>query len=99
MNLASGDGTDEQEGEAHQLMHVTLVQGVVLPNNRAYLDGCSTVMAFKCKKYLKGVKERDTGIKINCNSVTVITSLMGKYCLINAWCIPEGIANIFSCMN
>jgi hypothetical protein len=29
-------------------------------------------------------------------SRTVITNLMGKYGSINAWYIPEGIANIFS---
>ncbi len=60
-------------------MHVMLVQGVALPDNRAYLIGCSTVMAFKCKKYLKKVKECNTGIKTNCNADVVRTSLTGKY--------------------
>jgi hypothetical protein len=92
MILESRKGTDEPEGEAHQLMHVMLTQGVALPNNRAYLDGCSTITAFKCKKYLMEVKERNTGIKINCNPGAVTTSLMGKYA-INAWYIPKGIAN------
>ncbi len=76
-------------------MHVMLVQGGVFPDNRAYLDGCSTVTAFKSKKYLKKVEERDAGTKINCNAGAVVTNLMGKYRSINACYIPEGIANIF----
>ena len=75
-------------------MHVTLAQGAVLPNNRAYLDGCSTITAFKSKKYLKGIKKQDAG-KINCNAGTLITNLMEKYGSINTWYIPEGIVNIF----
>jgi hypothetical protein len=77
-------------------MHVMLVQGVTLPDNRAYLNECSTITAFKCNKYLKGLKKRDTRIKINCNAGAVMTSLMGKYGPMNAWYIPKGIANIFS---
>jgi hypothetical protein len=61
IHLESKEGADEQKGEAHQLMHVMLAQGVALPDNRGYLDGYSTVTAFKCKKYLKGVKKHDTG--------------------------------------
>ncbi len=38
-------------------MHVTLGQRAMLPNNRAYLDGCSTITAFKSKKYLKKIKK------------------------------------------
>ena len=76
-------------------MHVTLAQGEALPNSRAYLDGCSTITAFKSKKYLKGIKKQDGGIKINCNTGTVVMYLMGNYGSINAWYIPEGIVNIF----
>jgi hypothetical protein len=67
MTLEDLKGNNECQEEAHQLMHVTLAQGSLLPNNRAYLDGCSTVTAFKSKKYLKEVREHDSGIKINCN--------------------------------
>ncbi len=95
MNLEYGEGRDEQQHEAHQLMHVMLAQGAELPDNRAYLNGCYTIMAFKYKKYLKEVKRCDTGIKINCNAGAVTSSLMGKYGLISAWYIPEWIANIF----
>jgi hypothetical protein len=95
MNLEYAEGIEEQQEEAHQLMHVTLAQGAALPNNRAYLDGCSTVTAFKSKKYLKGIKKQDAGIKINCNTGTVITDLMGKYGSINGWYIPKGIVIFF----
>ncbi len=53
MNLEYDEGIEEQQEEAHQMMHVTLAQGAALPDNRAYLGGCSTVTAFKSKKYLK----------------------------------------------
>ncbi len=95
MNLEYAEGTEEKQEEAHQLMHVTLAQGTALPDNRAYLDGSSTIAAFKSKKYLKGIKKQDAGIKINCNAGTVMTDLMGKYGSINGWYIPEGITNIF----
>jgi hypothetical protein len=77
-------------------MHVTLAQGTALPNNRAYLDRCSTVTAFKSKKYLEGVRKQANRIKINFNAGAVTTNLMGKYSLINAWYILKVIANIFS---
>ncbi len=96
MTLETTEETEKYQEEGPQLMHVTLAQGGALPDNRAYLDGCSTVTAFKSKKYLKEVKEQDGGIKINCNAGAVVTNLMGKYGLINAWYIPEGTANIFS---
>jgi hypothetical protein len=96
MTLEGLEGDDKRQEEARQLMLVTLAQGALLPNNRAYLDGCSTVTAFKSKKYLKEVREHDGGIKINCNAGLVVKNLMGKYRSINAWYIPEGIANIFS---
>ncbi len=67
MNLEYAEGIEEQQEEAHQLMHVTLAQGATLPNNRVYLDVCSAVTEFKSKRYLKGIKKQDAGIKIKCN--------------------------------
>ncbi len=52
---AEGEEPEEQQ-EGHQLLNVSMVQGEVLPNNRAYLDGCSTVTAFKTDKDLKGIR-------------------------------------------
>jgi hypothetical protein len=73
-----------------------LAQGGVLPDNRAYLDGCSMVTAFKNNKYLKGVKELREGIKINCDTGLVMSNLKGNYGRLKVWYMPEGIANIFS---
>jgi hypothetical protein len=85
-----------QEEEGHQLLNITLAQGGVLPDNRAYLDGCSTVMAFKNDKYLKGVKKVRERIKINCNAGLVTSNLKGNYGRLKVWYVPEGIANVFS---
>jgi hypothetical protein len=85
-----------QEEEGHQLLNFTLAQGGVLPDNRAYLDGCSTVTAFKNNKYLKGVKKVREEIKINCNAGLVTSNLKGNYGRLKVWYVPEGTANIFS---
>jgi hypothetical protein len=75
---------------------MAFAQGKALPNNRAYLDGCSMVTAFKSKKYLEGIWTLRNRIKINCNVGAVTTNEMGSYGRMNMWYIPEGIANIFS---
>jgi hypothetical protein len=85
-----------QEEEGHQLLNVMLAQGGALPSNRAYLDRCSAVTAFKNDKYLKGVKKIREGIKINCNAVLVTINLKGNYGRLKVWYVPKGIANIFS---
>jgi hypothetical protein len=84
-----------QEEEGHQLLNVMLAHGGALHDNRAYLDGCSTVMAFKNNKYLKGVKKVREGIKINCNTGLVTINLKGNYGRLKVWYMSEGIANIF----
>ena len=68
-----------KQQEGHQLLNVSMVQGEALPDNRAYLDGCSTITAFKTDTYLKGIKMVRNGIKINCNAGTVTTIEMGSY--------------------
>ena len=89
-------GKEEEAQEGHQLLHVTLAQGGELPDDRAYLDGCSTVTAFKSDKHLKNIKTVKGGVKINCNAGTVATNLRGTYGGIKVWYLPDGIANIFS---
>jgi hypothetical protein len=74
MNLERNEEVEEQEQEEHQLLNVTLIQGRALPNNRAYLDGCSTVTPFKTNKYLQEIKTMPGGIKINCNAGAVFTN-------------------------
>ena len=89
---------DEGEGpqEGHQLLNVSMLQGHGLPDNRAYLNGCSTVTAFKADKYLQGLKTVRDGIKINCNAGAVTTNEQGRFGKLRVWYIPNGIANIFS---
>ena len=81
---------------AHQFFRVSMLQADELPDDRAYLDGCSTVTAFKPKKYLENLRRVKQGVKINCNSGGMRTNIMGDYGSMTAWFIPEGIANIFS---
>ena len=74
------------------MLHVMLAQGGALPNNRAYLNGCSTVTAFKSDKYLKNIKTVRGGVNINCNVGTVMTNLRGTYRWLKVWYLPDGIA-------
>jgi hypothetical protein len=92
------EGSEEQdEGETgHQFLHVSMLQADELPDNRAYLDGCSTVTAFKSKEYLNNIRSVKRGVKINCNSGVMRTNEVGDYGSMNVWYIPDGIANIFS---
>jgi hypothetical protein len=90
---------EEEEGveprEVHQLLNMSMLQGDALPDNRAYLDGCSTVTAFKTDKYLHGLKMVRNGIRINCNMGAIMTNELGPFGSLNVWYIPNGIANIF----
>jgi hypothetical protein len=95
MNLEEQCKAEDQQEEGHQLLNVMLAQGGNLPENRAYLDGCSTVTAFKMDKYLKGIKTVPSGIKINCNAGAVSMNHMGTYGKLKVWYLPGGIANIF----
>ena len=92
------EAEEEHEGQSqgHQLLNVTLAQGGALPDNRAYLDGCLTVTAFKTDKYLKEIRTVCRGIKINCIAGAVSTNQMGRYGSLKVWYIPDGIVNIFS---
>ncbi len=56
MNSDAQDEVEKVQEEGHQLLNLTFAQEAALPENRAYLDGCSTVTAFKTDKYLKGIK-------------------------------------------
>jgi hypothetical protein len=97
MNLeAQEESTWEPAKEAQQLFNVTLAQGGELPDNRVYLDGCSTVTAFKNDKFLESIKTEARGVKINCNAGTISTNKRGKYENLKVWYLPDGIANIIS---
>ena len=76
-------------------MNVALVQRGTLPDKQAYLNGCSTVTAFKSGKYLKGVKTLAWGFRINCNAGVETTNRKGTCGKLQVWYLPKGIANIF----
>ncbi len=95
MVMETGKKAEEQH-EGHQLLKVSFMQGESLPNNRAYLGGCSTVTAFKTNKYLKDMRTVPGGININCNAGTMTKNKVGKYGGLSVWYIPNGISNIFS---
>ncbi len=64
MNVRSQEEREqEQAKEGHQLLNVTLAQAGELPDNQAYLDGCSTVTAFKTDKYLREIELFPEGSK------------------------------------
>jgi hypothetical protein len=56
-----------------------MVQADKLPDNQAYLDGCSTVTAFKTKKYLDNLRRLDKGVRINCNSGAMRINKVGDF--------------------
>ena len=97
MNLESHEETTQEAAEdAHQLLNVTFAQGAELPDSRVYLDGCSTVTAFKSDKYLKDIKTEPRGVWINCNAGAITTNKRGTYGNLKVWYLPDGIANIIS---
>jgi hypothetical protein len=65
MNLDAPDQMEEVQKEGHQLLIVMFAQRAALPENRAYLDRCLKVMAFKTDEYLEGIKTLSNRIKIN----------------------------------
>ena len=73
-----------------------MLQGKGFPSNRAYLDHCSTVIAFKTSKYIRNIKNKKKVMQVNCNAVSIKKNLKGEYGLVEACYMPKGIANIFS---
>ncbi len=47
---------------------MSILQVDELPDSQVYLDGCSTVTAFKSKQYLENLQTMNRGVKINCNA-------------------------------
>ncbi len=90
------DIEEDQDGQTtHKFFHVSMLQADELPGNHVYLEGCSTVTAFKTKKYLDNLQRVKQGVKINCNSGTMCTNIVGDYGSMTTRFIPEGNANIF----
>ncbi len=63
MNSDAQDDVEEVQEEGHQLLNMMFAQGAALPENRAYLDKCLTITAFRTDKYHKGIKTLNNGIK------------------------------------
>jgi hypothetical protein len=78
------------------MLNVSMAQGGDLPDNQVYLDGCSTVIAFKSDKLLSGLRAVAAGIKIICNAGAAVTNMKVKFGRLNVWYLPDGIANILS---
>ena len=49
---------DEKEKGDFMGIQMTMLQGKELPSNRAYLDNCSTIIAFKTAKYIRNIKTK-----------------------------------------
>ena len=77
-------------------IQVTMLQGKEIPSNRAYLDNCSTVTAFKTAKYIRNIKTKKKGIQVNYNAGSIKTDQKGEYGRVEAWYMPKGTAKIFS---
>jgi hypothetical protein len=90
MNLEAHEETTQEAAEdAHQLLNVTFAQGGELPDSRVYLDGCSTVHAFKSDKYLERIKTKARGVWISCNAGAVSTNKRGTYGSLKVWYLPD----------
>ena len=91
---------DEGMDEALLLLQFALLQGSknkgLLGENRAYLNSCSTINAFKNYRYLSNIQRSVRPLKINCNTGTMVTKEEGTYGGLQVLNMPEGIANIFS---
>ena len=64
MNIIVEDGAAEEENEdkkekcSFMGIQVAMLQGKELPRNRAYLDNCSAVTAFKNAKFIHNTKTK-----------------------------------------
>ena len=81
-------------------MQFALLQGSknndLLDKNRAYLDSCSTINAFKNARYLSNIQRSGRPLGIHCNARTMVIKEEGTYGGLQVLNIPEDIANIFS---
>ena len=68
-----------KEKGGFMVIQVSMLQGKELPINRAYLDNCSTVTAFKTTKYIRNIKTPIKGMQVNCNAGSIKTSRKGEY--------------------
>ena len=55
---SNGGGKDAKGKGGFMGIEMTMLQGKEIPSNRAYLDNCSTVTAFKTAKYIRNIKTK-----------------------------------------
>ena len=55
---ANEENEDKKEKGSFMGIQVAMLQEKELPSNRAYLDNCSTVTAFKTAKYIRNIKTK-----------------------------------------
>ena len=55
---ADEENEDKKEKGSFMGIQVVMLQWKDLPSNRAYLDNCSTVTAFKTSKYIRNIKKK-----------------------------------------
>ena len=61
--IVEDEAADEGNGDAKEKggfmgIQVAMLQGKELPSNKAYLNNCSTVTAFKNAKYIHNIKTK-----------------------------------------
>ena len=55
---ANKENEDKKEKGSFMGIQVAMLKGKELPRNRAYLDNCSIVTAFKTAKYIRNIKTK-----------------------------------------
>ena len=76
---AGEENEDKKEKGNFMVIQVAMLQVKELPSNRAYLDNCSTVTAFKTAKYIRNIKTKKKGMQVNCNGGSIKTNRKGEY--------------------
>jgi hypothetical protein len=59
MTLEGQERVEQEEKTDNQFLHVSMMQTDKLPDDQAYLDGCSRATSFKTKKYLNNLRRVD----------------------------------------
>ena len=99
LHMSLGE-VDEEEGggneEGSVLMNVCMAQRGGLPDDRVYLDNCSTVTGFKDSGRIQGISEVSNGMRVNCNAGQVVSNKVGSWGKLKAWHLSGSIANIIS---
>ena len=79
MKLPTRGANMQREKGGFMLIQVAMLQGKELPSNKAYLDNCSTVTAFKTAKYIRNINTKKKGMQVNCNAGSIYTNRKGEY--------------------